>query len=122
MSLRALLAAAASRGASLSGPYTRLDLTDLSRFSGLGAARGGLASRAVLLRTQSQIGAAQGPGVAEGVAAHGLGAGEALPGKPASRRIQGRVLAEDPDYPSAAVIRHVAGLIFNSPDLSEDRD
>ena len=60
MSLRALLTAAASRGASLSGPYTRLDLTDLSRFSGLGAARGGLTGRAVLLRTQSQIGAAQG--------------------------------------------------------------
>jgi hypothetical protein len=34
---------------------------------------------------------------------------------------KGRVLAEDPDYPSAAVIKHVAGLIFNSPDLSEDR-
>jgi hypothetical protein len=34
---------------------------------------------------------------------------------------KGRVLAEDPDYPSAAVIKHVAGLILNSPDLSEDR-
>jgi acyl-coenzyme A synthetase/AMP-(fatty) acid ligase len=60
MSLRVLLAKVAAASASLSGPYARLDLVDLARLSGLGAAREGLAGRAVLLRTQSQIGAAQG--------------------------------------------------------------
>ena len=34
---------------------------------------------------------------------------------------RGRALAADPDYPSAAVIRRVATLIVNSPDLSEDQ-
>ena len=29
-------------------------------------------------------------------------------------------LAADPNYPSAAIIKSVAGLIVNSPDLSED--
>ena len=32
-----------------------------------------------------------------------------------------RVLAADPDYPSAAVIQHVARQILASPDLSEDQ-
>jgi hypothetical protein len=30
-----------------------------------------------------------------------------------------RALAADPDYPPAAVIRHVAGQILGAPDLSE---
>jgi acyl-coenzyme A synthetase/AMP-(fatty) acid ligase len=60
MTLRALLAEAASESARLSGPNSSLNLTDLARLSGLGPAREGLTGRAVLLRTQSQIGAAQG--------------------------------------------------------------
>lgn len=60
MVLRALLTEAASEGARLSGPHSSLALSDLARLSGLGAAREDLAGRAVLLRTQSQIGAAQG--------------------------------------------------------------
>jgi hypothetical protein len=34
---------------------------------------------------------------------------------------RGRALAADPDYPSTAVIRSVAAMIINSPDLSEDQ-
>ena len=34
---------------------------------------------------------------------------------------RGQALAADPDYPSAAVIRSVAALIVNSPDLSEEQ-
>jgi hypothetical protein len=34
---------------------------------------------------------------------------------------RGLALAADPDYPSADVISHVAGLILNSPDPSEDQ-
>jgi hypothetical protein len=34
---------------------------------------------------------------------------------------RGRALAADPNYPSAAVIRSVAALIVNSPDLSEEQ-
>jgi hypothetical protein len=33
---------------------------------------------------------------------------------------RGQALAADPTYPSAAIIKSVAGLIVNSPDLSED--
>jgi len=33
---------------------------------------------------------------------------------------RGQALAADPNYPSAAIIKSVAGLIVNSPDLSED--
>ena len=60
MALRALLAETAPESARLSGPHSSLTLTDLARLSGLGAAREGLTGRAVLLRTHSQIGAAQG--------------------------------------------------------------
>lgn len=60
MALRALLAETAPESARLSGPHSSLTLTDLARLSGLGAAREGLTGRAVLLRTYSQIGAAQG--------------------------------------------------------------
>jgi hypothetical protein len=31
-----------------------------------------------------------------------------------------RALAADPSYPSDEIIRHVSGVIVNSPDLSED--
>jgi len=34
---------------------------------------------------------------------------------------KGRALAADPDYPSAAIIQGLAGMILNSPDPSEDR-
>ncbi|HVW19630.1 MAG TPA: hypothetical protein VHC86_00300 [Opitutaceae bacterium] len=34
---------------------------------------------------------------------------------------RGRLLAADPNYPPAAVISHIAGLVLNSPDLSEDQ-
>jgi hypothetical protein len=34
---------------------------------------------------------------------------------------RGRALAADPNYPSLSVIRSVAALIVNSPDLSEDQ-
>jgi hypothetical protein len=34
---------------------------------------------------------------------------------------KGRALAADPGYPPPAVIRQVAGLIVDSPDLSEDQ-
>lgn len=34
---------------------------------------------------------------------------------------RGRALAADPNYPSASVIGHVANLIANSADLSEDQ-
>jgi hypothetical protein len=34
---------------------------------------------------------------------------------------RGRLLAADPNYPPAAVIKQVAGMIVNSPDLSEDQ-
>ncbi len=33
---------------------------------------------------------------------------------------RGQALAADPGYPSAAIIKSVAGVIVNSPDLSED--
>ena len=33
---------------------------------------------------------------------------------------KGRALAADPDYPPASVIRQIAGMLVNSPDLSED--
>lgn len=69
MGLRAYFTEDASEGARLSGPHSSLTLTDLARFSGLGPARGDLAGRAVLLRTQSQIGAAQGLVELDGLAA-----------------------------------------------------
>jgi hypothetical protein len=34
---------------------------------------------------------------------------------------KGRALAADPNYPPAAILQRVAGLILNSPDLSEDQ-
>jgi len=34
---------------------------------------------------------------------------------------RGRLLAADPNYPPAGVISHIAGLVLNSPDLSEDQ-
>ena len=34
---------------------------------------------------------------------------------------RGRLLAADPNYPPASVISHIAGLVLNSPDLSEDQ-
>ncbi|HEX3730953.1 MAG TPA: hypothetical protein VHV47_14170 [Opitutaceae bacterium] len=34
---------------------------------------------------------------------------------------RGRLLAADPNYPPAGVINHIAGLVLNSPDLSEDQ-
>jgi acyl-coenzyme A synthetase/AMP-(fatty) acid ligase len=58
--LRALLSQAAPGAARLSGPASSLALADLAAMSGLGAARAGLTGRSVLLRTRSQIGAAQG--------------------------------------------------------------
>jgi len=33
---------------------------------------------------------------------------------------RGQALAADPSYPSASIIKSVAGMIVNSPDLSED--
>jgi hypothetical protein len=33
---------------------------------------------------------------------------------------RGQALAADPSYPSASIVRSVASLIVNSPDLSED--
>jgi len=33
---------------------------------------------------------------------------------------RGKALAADPGYPSASIIASVAGMIVNSPDLSED--
>jgi len=35
---------------------------------------------------------------------------------------RGQALAADPSYPSPAIITQVAGMIANSPDLSEDQD
>ena len=33
---------------------------------------------------------------------------------------KGRALAADPDYPSSDVVQRMAGLLVNSPDLSDD--
>jgi hypothetical protein len=33
---------------------------------------------------------------------------------------RGRALAADPSYPSAELLKRVAGVILNSPDLSDD--
>jgi acyl-coenzyme A synthetase/AMP-(fatty) acid ligase len=58
--LRARMTGAAPGAAQLFGPAGRLSMAVLAANTGLGAAREGLAGRAVLLRTQTQIGAAQG--------------------------------------------------------------
>jgi len=34
---------------------------------------------------------------------------------------RGQALAADPNYPSMDVIQHVAGMILNAPDPSEDQ-
>ncbi|MDR3511657.1 MAG: AMP-binding protein [Caulobacteraceae bacterium] len=57
--MRSLLARAADGGARLYGPGASLRLADLAARTGLGEARASLAGRAVLVRTQAQIGAAQ---------------------------------------------------------------
>ncbi len=57
--LRGLLAKAAPGAARLHGPDTNLELAKLAVKTGLGAVRAGLAGRSVLLRTHSQLGAAQ---------------------------------------------------------------
>jgi len=35
---------------------------------------------------------------------------------------RGQALAADPNYPSASILSQVAGMIVNSPDLSEGQD
>ena len=35
---------------------------------------------------------------------------------------RGQALAADPNYPSASILSQVAGMIANSPDLSESQD
>jgi len=48
----------------------------------------------------------------------------ALAGQPEVRPevvARGSALAADPNYPSAAIISKVAGMILNSPDPSEDQ-
>jgi acyl-coenzyme A synthetase/AMP-(fatty) acid ligase len=57
--LRGLLAKAAPGAARLHGPDASLALADLAANTGLGAARASLAGRSVLVRTHSQLGAAQ---------------------------------------------------------------
>jgi hypothetical protein len=49
---------------------------------------------------------------------------EALTNQPEVRPdvvARGQALAGDPNYPSPAILSRVAGMIVNSPDLSEDQ-
>lgn len=66
--LRALIGRAACDGAQLYGPDSSLALADLAAATGLGEARARLAGRSVLLRTRTQIGAAQGLSELDGLA------------------------------------------------------
>ena len=68
-SLRRRLAEAATGGARLTEPHGALALADLAANTGLGATRAALDGRAVLVRTATQIGAAQALVELDGLAA-----------------------------------------------------